>query len=333
MIKAPYVVYANTESIIRPTTTPTTNSNTTQTSEHVPCSYFYIVVRSDGEVTNMSTYCGEDCMDEFFSNLECEIEKIRNDLKNIRPLEMTKEDRDRHRAADLCWVCDGPFEDYQPGDTHCLWKVQDHDHIRGHLKSSHIADKRKNFHMALYPLPPSSNESVIDNGRNVWQMATHIILVLPNNLLKQCRLSLAGTLPWRFSVHCEINKETISKQWKKIRFLLFFLFLHAQQQKWVAGVDECRTEADASHSLPIWRLQPGLQKPIDDISDGSAPPAFFAWTCLRSRNDFQHFIGDLLLSASAAVRLVDGRALSFLFLFFFYCRSHNESGPNPLPPI
>ena len=42
--------------------------------------------------------------------------------------------------------------------------------LRGHLKSSHIADKRKNFHMALYPLPPSSNESVIDNERNVWQM-------------------------------------------------------------------------------------------------------------------------------------------------------------------
>ena len=136
MIKAPYVVYADTESIIRPTTTPTTNSNTTQTSEHVPCSYFYIVVRSDGEVTNMSTYCGEDCMDEFFSNLECEIEKIRNDLKNIRPLEMTKEDRDRHRAADLCWVCDGPFEDYQPGDTHCLWKVQDHDHITGEYRGA-----------------------------------------------------------------------------------------------------------------------------------------------------------------------------------------------------
>ena len=28
------------------------------------------------------------------------------------------------------------------------------------------------------------------------------------------------------------------------------------------------------HALPIWRLQPGLQKPIDEISDGSAPPAF-----------------------------------------------------------
>ena len=32
--------------------------------------------------------------------------------------------------------------------------------------------------MALYPLPPSSNESVIDNESNVWQMAMHIILVL-----------------------------------------------------------------------------------------------------------------------------------------------------------
>ena len=56
----------------------------------------------------------------------------------------------------------------------------------------------------------------------------------------------------------------------------------------------------------------------------------------RSRNDLQHFIGDLLLSASAAVRLVDGHAFCpffFYFFFYFYCRSHNESGPNPLPPI
>ena len=78
-MKCPYVIYADTESIIEPTTTPTTNS-TTQSSEHVPCSFFYIVVRSDGEVTNMSLYCGEDCMDVFFQQLDRELEKIRNDL-------------------------------------------------------------------------------------------------------------------------------------------------------------------------------------------------------------------------------------------------------------
>ena len=49
---------------------------------------------------------------------------------------------------------------------------------KGHLKSSHIADKRKNFHMALYLLSSSSNESVIENGRNVWQMALTVQNVL-----------------------------------------------------------------------------------------------------------------------------------------------------------
>ena len=60
LMKAPYVIYADTESIIKPADNPgpNTGSNTVQTSEHIPCSYFYIVVRSDGEVTNMSTYCG-----------------------------------------------------------------------------------------------------------------------------------------------------------------------------------------------------------------------------------------------------------------------------------
>ena len=149
MIKAPYVVYADTESIIRPTTTPTTNSNTTQTSEHVPCSYFYIVVRSDGEVTNMSTYCGEDCMDVFFQQLEDELEEIRNDLKNIRPLEMTKEDRDRHGAADLCWVCDESFRPYKDGDNHGLWKVKDHDHITGEYRGA--AHSKCNLLLKIMP--------------------------------------------------------------------------------------------------------------------------------------------------------------------------------------
>ena len=134
MMKAPYVIYADTESIIRPVDSPNTDTDTVQTSEHVPCSYFYIVVRSDGEVTNMSTYCGEDCMDEFFSDLDCEIEKIREDLKTVRPLEMTQQDWNTHHAATECWICDGPFEDYCDGDTHGLWKVKDNDHITGNIE-------------------------------------------------------------------------------------------------------------------------------------------------------------------------------------------------------
>ena len=75
-------------------------------------------------------------MDEFFLDLECEIEKIREDLKKERPLEMTQKDWNTHHAATECWICDGPFEDYSDGDTHGLWKVKDHDHITGEYRGA-----------------------------------------------------------------------------------------------------------------------------------------------------------------------------------------------------
>ena len=49
----------------------------------------------------------------------------------------------------------------------------------------------------------------------------------------------------------------------------------------------------------------------------------------RSRNDLQHFIGDLLLSASAAVRLVDGRAFGLFFFFLLSIAQRIRSKPPP----
>ena len=66
MMKAPYVIYADTESIIKPTTTPNTDTNTVHTSTHIPCSFAYVVVRSDGQVISERLYRGEDAMDVFF---------------------------------------------------------------------------------------------------------------------------------------------------------------------------------------------------------------------------------------------------------------------------
>ena len=131
MMKAPYVIYADTESIIHPVANPSTDSNTTQTSEHIPCSFAYTVVRSDGRVMSEKLYRGEDCMDVFFDWLDLDLAEIREDLKNERPLAMTQQDWAIHSAADKCWVCDGPFKPYEQGDTEGLWKVRDHDHLTG----------------------------------------------------------------------------------------------------------------------------------------------------------------------------------------------------------
>ena len=75
-------------------------------------------------------------MDVFFQQVEDELEEIRKDLKNARPLEMTKEDWDRYNAAVGCWVCDGPFKPYKGGDCNGLWKVKDHCHITGEYRGA-----------------------------------------------------------------------------------------------------------------------------------------------------------------------------------------------------
>ena len=134
MMKAPYVIYADTEAIIKPTASSTTDSNTVQSSEHIPCSFAYVIVRSDGKVISEKLYRGEDCMDVFFQQLEDELEEIRKDLKNARPLEMTKEDWDKHNAADMCWICNGEFRPYASGDSGGMWKVLDHDHLTGRYR-------------------------------------------------------------------------------------------------------------------------------------------------------------------------------------------------------
>ena len=149
LMKAPYVIYADTESIVKPTDNPNTDTNTTQTSEHIPCSFAYTVVRSDGRVKSEKLYRGEDCMDVFFDWLDLDLAEIREDLKNERPLAMTQQDWAIHSAADKCWVCGGDFKPYEQGDTEGLWKVRDHDHITGQYRGA--AHSKCNLSLRIDP--------------------------------------------------------------------------------------------------------------------------------------------------------------------------------------
>ena len=149
LMKAPYVIYADTESIVKPTDNPNTDTNTTQTSEHIPCSFAYTVVRSDGRVKSEKLYRGEDCMDVFFDWLDLDLAEIREDLKNERPLAMTKQDWAIHSAADTCWICDGDFKPYSRGDKGGMWKVLDHDHLTGRYRGA--AHSKCNLLLKIMP--------------------------------------------------------------------------------------------------------------------------------------------------------------------------------------
>ena len=152
-MKAPYVVYADTESIIQPVANPTTDTNTVQTSEHVPCSFAYTVVRSDGKVVSEQLYRGEDAIDVFFEKLEGDLELIRADLKDIQEIDMKQDDRDKHYAADKCWICGDEFKDYHPGDTGGLWKVRDHDHITRQYRGAAHSKCNQQLRISPYHTP------------------------------------------------------------------------------------------------------------------------------------------------------------------------------------
>ena len=84
MLKCPYVIYADTESLIKPLD-KVQAGKTTRDSIHEACSFAYVVVRADGTITSSHLYRGEDAMDVFFWKLEEEEETIREDLIQYHP--------------------------------------------------------------------------------------------------------------------------------------------------------------------------------------------------------------------------------------------------------
>ena len=91
---------------------------------------------------------------------------------------------------------------------------------------------------------------VIDRRYRFPMKSSFFVSTCSNNVV--C-LTHAGTPPWRFCVHCEKNKETISNSRRRIhvRFLLFFsLFLHAKKQ--MASVDLLGVELERVLAPSTW---------------------------------------------------------------------------------
>ena len=107
-MKAPFVIYADSESILEkiPTCIPAPGaSSTTQTEIHKPCGFSFVAVRSDGEVVKDFLYRDEDCVQRFLAALVATESELRESLKQKAPLHMTEQNwRDFYSAAS-CHIC------------------------------------------------------------------------------------------------------------------------------------------------------------------------------------------------------------------------------------
>ena len=107
-MKAPYVVYADFECIVKKIHTcepDNKKSFTVKTEKQEPCGFSYVVVRSDGQTQGPYTYRGEDAVFVFLSWLQDHEKEMREDMANNRPLVMTNEDWRKYRNAAECHIC------------------------------------------------------------------------------------------------------------------------------------------------------------------------------------------------------------------------------------
>ena len=107
-MKAPYVIYADFECVLRKIVTCEPNNKksfTIKTEKHEPCGFSYVVVRSDGQTFGPYTHRAEDTVYIFLKSLLGHEVKMREDMANKRPLVMTNEDWQKYRNAAECHIC------------------------------------------------------------------------------------------------------------------------------------------------------------------------------------------------------------------------------------
>ena len=133
-LKAPYIIYADFESIIRKIQGPNLDpekSGTQNTAHHEACGYSFIVVRCDGKTKPPVVYRGPNAANHFLTTLQKEEEESLSELENPKEMIMTDDDKASFRTATHCHICNKPPYNKEKCEYH---KVRDHCHITGTFK-------------------------------------------------------------------------------------------------------------------------------------------------------------------------------------------------------
>lgn len=120
-LKAKFVVYADFESILAPSSEPATKT-VDKYSQHQAHAFSYALVRDDGHLVRQFLYRGEDCMEVFFKELQQIGQLVQEIMKSdVGPTD-DDEDWDRFYEEELCHICEKPLDDD---------RVFDHCHLTG----------------------------------------------------------------------------------------------------------------------------------------------------------------------------------------------------------
>ena len=130
--RVPFIIYADTESLIKPIQTcePCSQSSYTKKyQKHEPISFSYYIKCFDDNVfePRLRSYTGEDAMEKFVKWLEEDVK----DIAKIPVKEMIygEEEAERFNKETRCWICKGKFKEDDK-------KVRDHCHYTGRYRGA-----------------------------------------------------------------------------------------------------------------------------------------------------------------------------------------------------
>ena len=108
-LKAPWVIYADFESIIKKIEgplLPTNKSFTHKSSIQEACGFCLRAVRSDGLSTEPFLYRGQDCIQVFLEELkEAGVVILQSLKKRNKKYNLTPEEKKDYNNANTCWIC------------------------------------------------------------------------------------------------------------------------------------------------------------------------------------------------------------------------------------
>ena len=133
--KVSFVIYADTESLIKPLQTcePSPQSSYTKKyQKHEPISFSYYIKCFDDNVFNprLISYTGKDAMQKFVEMLEKDIIEIAN--IPAKKMIFGEKEEARFNKETKCWICKGEFKK----DNDKNKKVRDHCHFTGRYRGA-----------------------------------------------------------------------------------------------------------------------------------------------------------------------------------------------------
>ena len=199
-LPAPFVVYADFESILKPVDTDVDTTQGVEVGgessshvfqEHIPCNFAYQVVSSvDPNFSRpLVMYRGEHAAEKFVCDLQLEAKQLFDeDIAAPKPMMVTATELRSFKNATTCHICTKPL-----GDD----KVRDHCHIAGSYRGNahnecnpmcRISKSDWKLHVVIHNLKGYGGHLIVKALKSEFGE----VQVIPQNMEKYKYLSLSG---------------------------------------------------------------------------------------------------------------------------------------------